>query len=143
MEDVVVDKTDKGRREIATREYRLSARLRALWLLVDGRKGSTELLDQAIKLGLGPEHLEQLRERGLICAAASSTADEPLLRALYAFHTDTIKRNIGLRGYALQLQSGKGRRRAHARAATRRAARPYRTGGLNLPDAYSMPWLLR
>jgi hypothetical protein len=104
MEDVVFDKTDKGRREIATREYRLSARLRTLLLLVDGRKGNTELLDQTIKLGLGPEHLAQLRKQGLICAAASTTEDEPRFRALYAFYTDTIQRNIGLRGYALQLQ---------------------------------------
>lgn len=118
METNVLDKTDKGRREIAQRTYRLPVRLRALLLLVDGKKTGAALLSQIAGIGLGIEHLTQLQEQGFVRnasergASAESSAKgvatevqtgEGAFEALYHFYSDTIKCNIGLHGYALQL----------------------------------------
>lgn len=112
MYDTVFDKTLKGRREIAHREFGLSARLRTLLLLVDGRRTGRDILRLVDGFGLSERHLDHLclfgyiREAARLGRARSSLerAADPRLRALYLFYTDTIRRHIGLRGYTLQLQ---------------------------------------
>ncbi|MFC5472793.1 hypothetical protein [Paraherbaspirillum soli] len=125
---IIFDKTDLGRDQIKTRDQALAPRLRTLLLLVDGKTSDDELLKKVAGLGLGPEHLDELRQAGLIQVSAdrSNTAampaspssnappppsSEPVLppgqtqfEAIYHFYNDTIKNMIGLRGYSLQLK---------------------------------------
>jgi hypothetical protein len=63
-------KTPKGSAEIATREYRLSPRLRSLLILVDGQRSDDDL--RKMITAQFDESLAQLRERGFIEAMASS-----------------------------------------------------------------------
>ena len=53
MDNFIFDKTDKGREEIITRQYRLASRLRPLLVLIDGKKTTPELLQQVGGLGAG------------------------------------------------------------------------------------------
>jgi hypothetical protein len=125
---IIFDKTKRGRIEIATRGQTVAPRLRTLLLLVDGKTGDDELLRKVAGLGLGQEHLDQLRHAGLIQVSAETTrkiraanntvapkpapvAVEQILppgqtqfEAIYHFYNDTIKNMIGLRGYGLQLK---------------------------------------
>jgi hypothetical protein len=68
-------KTSKGIREIETRECHLSPRLRTALILVDGRRGDSEL--RRMIFGEADEALRALLEQGFIeavAAAAPSTA---------------------------------------------------------------------
>jgi hypothetical protein len=68
-------KTSKGIREIETRECHLSPRLRTALILVDGRRGDSEL--RRMIFGEADETLRALLEQGFIeavAAAAPSTA---------------------------------------------------------------------
>ncbi|HYD80135.1 MAG TPA: hypothetical protein VEC06_10035 [Paucimonas sp.] len=125
----ILDKTDKGREEIATRKHGLPSRLRTLLVLIDGKHTQDELLRQVAGLGLTAQSVDELLAQGLIrfqeVAAPSSRASAPAepeaataqaeqsnilapgenqFHALYNFYTSTIKSAIGLRGYALQLK---------------------------------------
>jgi hypothetical protein len=63
-------KTPKGSAEIATREYRLSPRLRSLLILVDGQRSDDDLR-KMITVQFD-ESLAQLHEQGFVEAIASS-----------------------------------------------------------------------
>ena len=132
MTTSIYDKTAKGKEEIATRKYQLAPRLRALLVLIDGRRTEEELLRNVAGLGLGASALAELLEHGYIVLATSyaSLADEPALaetslagpapaaqvpqstqtaqiaqfQSVYDFYNKTIKNTIGLRGFTLQLK---------------------------------------
>jgi hypothetical protein len=77
----LLDKTDKGREEIASRMYHLAPRLRSLLVLVDGKHSTLDLLGKVSGLGLTGENVNELIEGGFIqiiinqSAAASTPAD--------------------------------------------------------------------
>lgn len=64
--DVVFQKTDKGREEIAKRTYRLPARVRSMLILVDGRRSAAQLLDQGRHFGDAEQFLRDLVEGGFV-----------------------------------------------------------------------------
>ncbi|MDB5763291.1 MAG: hypothetical protein JWQ21_2286 [Herminiimonas sp.] len=66
MIHLIFDKTDKGREEIATRKYRLAARLRTLLLVVDGKKNTQQLFEQFSTLGLDEKAINELLDEGYI-----------------------------------------------------------------------------
>lgn len=134
MKNMIFDKTDKGREEIATRQYHLAPRLRTLLLLVDGKQSAADLLGKVGSLGLTEESVTELLENGFIRAATPASPPESIsqpisatpaaqatapleaghqavlpdgktqFEAIYQFYTSTIKSTIGLRGYGLQLK---------------------------------------
>jgi len=125
MNTSIYDKTAKGREEIATRCYHLAPRLRTLLVMVDGRRAEDELLRNVAGLGLTETSMSELVDQGYIRlttsygtmvepepAAAEPVAAAPQpepsqadqFRSLYDFYNKTIKANIGLRGFTLQLK---------------------------------------
>lgn len=62
----VLDKTEKGRSEIATRSHHLTSRLRTLLLLVDGKTSHDQLLKTVSGLGMNSHHLQELIDQGFI-----------------------------------------------------------------------------
>jgi hypothetical protein len=118
MQNIIFDKTDKGREEIISRKYRLASRLRTLLVLVDGKHSSDDLLSKVGALGLNQASLDELEHLGFIQrhgqTAQVATVDTlestqnsqinsvELFQVLYDFYTETIKHNLGLRGYNLQ-----------------------------------------
>lgn len=77
----VLSKTEKGAREIETRENRLDHRLRALLIMVNGRSTAGEIAAKFSQLGdIGPM-LDQLAAQGFVsaggAAAASPAASAP------------------------------------------------------------------
>lgn len=116
---MLLDKTEKGREEIATRKYHLSPRLRTLLLLIDGKNSIEALLDKLSGAGLTEDYLRELIDGEFVYDTAPpppppppepkppteqevASKEQRQLDLLYAFYTDTIKSAIGLRGYALQ-----------------------------------------
>lgn len=129
MNTSIYDKTAKGREEIATRCHHLPPRLRTLLVMVDGRRPEDELLRNVAGLGLDASSMAELVENGFIVLAtsygtmtppepAAETAPAPVpasaaepspstaeqFQSLYDFYNKTIKSNIGLRGFTLQLK---------------------------------------
>ena len=80
MSSSVYDKTDKGRDEIATRQFRLPARMRTLLVLADGRRPLEALLSNVAGLGLGQPHVDELLAGGFI-SLVPGTAPAPVLPA--------------------------------------------------------------
>ncbi len=68
----ILDKTDKGREEITTRQYRLAHRLRTLLVLIDGKHTEDEILKQVIGLGLNEQSIAELLDNGFITAHAAA-----------------------------------------------------------------------
>ena len=125
MNTSIYDKTAKGREEIATRCHQLAPRLRTLLVMVDGRRPEEELLRNVAGLGLSAASVAELLEQGYIhlvtsyatLALAPQAAPPPAeeapdlppsaleqFQSLYDFYNKTIKSNIGLRGFTLQLK---------------------------------------
>jgi hypothetical protein len=127
MNTSIYDKTDKGREEIATRKFQLASRLRALLVLVDGRRPEEELLRNVAGIGLTQSALQELLEQGYIvlttsyaslpepeeaepaepaAPAAMAAPADPVqqFRSVYDFYNKTIKSTMGLRGFPLQLK---------------------------------------
>ncbi|TDK68345.1 hypothetical protein [Sapientia aquatica] len=116
MQNIIFDKTDKGREEIITRKYRLASRLRTLLVLVDGKHDSDDLLRKVAAIGLNQASLDELEQQGYIqrqnsAAVVIETTEDfgnsqinstELIQVLYDFYTESIKQNLGLRGYNLQ-----------------------------------------
>lgn len=69
MNNIIFDKSDKGREEIATRKYRLASRLRTLLVLTDGKQSAGDLLQKVSGLGLNEQSIDELLEHGFIHAA--------------------------------------------------------------------------
>lgn len=74
--DRILDKTDKGREEIATRKYRLALRLRTLLLLIDGKHTAEEILKQVSALGLNEQSVNELLDNGFVQAIAGGVLTE-------------------------------------------------------------------
>jgi hypothetical protein len=70
----ILDKTDKGREEIATRKYRLTPRLRTLLVLIDGKNDEGNLLKKVSGLGLSEESITELLSNGFIHTIGLSSA---------------------------------------------------------------------
>jgi hypothetical protein len=131
MQNIIFDKTDKGREEIISRKYRLATRLRTLLVMIDGKHSSTDLLAKVASLGLNQASIDDLENQGFIqrqgvataaprpspavaavqAAAPVTTLEDTqnsqinsveLFQVLYDFYTETIKQNLGLRGYNIQ-----------------------------------------
>lgn len=133
MASIYYDKTDKGREEISSRKYQLPSKLRPLLVMIDGKHGSDELLKRLAAIGFTQENLEELLCLGFIAPVQVSVpAPVDLVRKdtpqvveesktetketskqvtpaekianLRQFFTETIKGNLGLRGFTLQLK---------------------------------------
>lgn len=133
MATIYYDKTDKGREEISSRKYQLTSKLRPLLVMIDGKHGSDELLKRLAAIGLNQENLEELLRLGFITPVQVSVPapielakkDTPpvveemktetkvtskqvtpaeKIANLRQFFTETIKGNLGLRGFTLQLK---------------------------------------
>jgi hypothetical protein len=119
MPTTIFDKTDKGREEIISRKYRLASRLRTLLVLVDGKHTGEDLLSKVSALGLTQASLDELEHLGFIqrhgqpapAPVPENALDDnqnsqinsaELFQVLYDFYTETIKNNLGLRGYNIQ-----------------------------------------
>lgn len=102
MGTTVFDKTDKGREEIATRKYHIPARMRALLLLIDGKRTREQLLGNVAGLGLDHNSIEELLSLELIFSVPGT---EPVIVAKPVFEA-----------------AGSARARAMARQAARVAA---------------------
>src|SRR5579875_3169941 len=72
------EKTDAGRREIATRNGALSRSSRALLIMVDGQATGEDLAVRASQLGLQAQAVLELLQAGFIQIAAD-VAGEPAL----------------------------------------------------------------
>lgn len=70
----VLSKTQKGAREIETRENKLDHRLRALLIMVNGRATAAELAKKFEQIGDVSPMLEQLAAQGFIEAAGGAPA---------------------------------------------------------------------
>lgn len=68
-------KTEKGQEEIATRAHHLPARVRALLIMVDGKRTGAGLLASSPAGTEGEQHLALLLEQGFIAAVAASPVD--------------------------------------------------------------------
>src|SRR4051812_28413144 len=74
----ILDKTDKGREEIATRKHQLAPRLRTLLLLIDGKKSTEDVLHKVSGLGLNNQSITELLDGGFIeIIITAPTASEP------------------------------------------------------------------
>ena len=116
MQKIIFDKTDKGREEIISRKYRLASRLRTLLVLVDGKQSSDDLLGKVSSLGLNQASVDELEQKGFIQRHGSAphvdnTLEDTqnsqintieLFQVLHDFYSETIKQNLGLRGYNIQ-----------------------------------------
>jgi len=70
----VYRKSAKGTEEIATRQHRLTPKLRSMLILVDGKRGVDELVRLSHLLGSTEELLGQLLEQAFIEPVASTSA---------------------------------------------------------------------
>ena len=74
-------KTDLGLEEIATRVRRVPSRVRAMLIMVDGRRSVGELLANNPAPDDARAHLESLLEGGFIAALEAAPAPEPVVPA--------------------------------------------------------------
>jgi hypothetical protein len=78
MTNQILDKTDKGREEIATRKYHLAPRMRPLLLLIDGKKSTEDVLQKVSGLGLNSQSITELLDGEFIqIIIDTSNAAEP------------------------------------------------------------------
>jgi len=79
----ILDKTDKGRDEIATRKHGLPPRMRTLLVLIDGKHTEEALLKQVAGIGMSEQNVNELIEAGFVAARevpaapASPAAKQP------------------------------------------------------------------
>jgi hypothetical protein len=102
MDSSVFDKTDKGREEIATRKYHIPARMRALLLLVDGKRTLEHLLGNVAGLGLDRSSIDELLAQDLIFMVPGS---EPIVVSKPVVETATSARARALARQAARLAS--------------------------------------
>lgn len=74
MNNVLLEKTDKGREEIATRRYKLSPKMRSLLVMIDGTTPTTELLKKVSVIGLDEHSVVELIDGDFIRHAAARDA---------------------------------------------------------------------
>lgn len=66
MNQLIYEKTEKGREEITSRKYQLSTKLRTLLVLIDGERSADKLLKEIAPLGLSEQSLKELVEQDYI-----------------------------------------------------------------------------
>ncbi len=126
MRNIVYEKTDAGKHEVAVRG-RLSQRARALLVMVDGAQPAGVLLDGLKNLGVTQDTFKELLALGLIHESGTAQAPPPpqppsggdsapappsdvtremheRLHELHAFFNATVRETFGLRGFAMQLK---------------------------------------
>lgn len=81
MNKIYFDKTEKGREEIVSRTYHLSAKLRPLLVIIDGKHTVEELLKSVQGLGLSQVHLDNLLAEGFIVARPANATAAPATAA--------------------------------------------------------------
>ncbi|MCP4487250.1 MAG: hypothetical protein GY820_08025 [Gammaproteobacteria bacterium] len=69
---VILDKTDKGYREVSTREYKLDAQLRAILIVIDGKTTYGDLLYKFREVDNIEAGIEALIVHGFIQEAIDS-----------------------------------------------------------------------
>ncbi|MFZ6800231.1 hypothetical protein [Undibacterium sp. Di24W] len=124
MDDLCFDKSEKGKDELATRRYQLQSKLRALLVMVDGKQTVSALLKKVAGLGLTADSFAVLLEQGYIVqhqverAAHLNEKDTvPISKSrvlcvptparivmIHNFFNEMIQRNLGLRGFGIQLK---------------------------------------
>lgn len=111
--DVVFVKTDAGRQEMQDRALKLAAALRAVLLMVDGRRDLSQLRGLAAGLHAPHDAIEQLVAIGLIQTADGSqalaprdlpAAGAPAYGQLYRLMSEAVREHLGLKGYFIQLK---------------------------------------
>lgn len=60
MNNLVLEKTDKGREEVATRKYQLPSKIRSLLVMIDGNTPMENLLKKAMAIGLDEKSFAEL-----------------------------------------------------------------------------------
>ncbi|MEC5218705.1 hypothetical protein RCH09_003679 [Actimicrobium sp. GrIS 1.19] len=73
MTNTVYDKTEKGREEITTRQYRLAPRLRTMLLLFDGKSTAEQVLLKVAGLGLDAHGIAELLDMEFIHELTAAT----------------------------------------------------------------------
>lgn len=92
----LLEKTEAGRRALATRTGALGQRHRALLIMIDGRTAAPALLARAAQLRLAPGALDELLAAGLVRPHARNDADAPVEREEREFgvvHLDAVARD--------------------------------------------------
>jgi hypothetical protein len=79
MQLIIYDKTEKGRTEIATREYHLPSRMRSLLVLIDGKTNDAELIKTIAGLGLNLQSLQELLDQEFIQSISVEQTEPPKL----------------------------------------------------------------
>lgn len=74
MSEIIYDKADKGREEIATRKYHLAPRLRSLLVIIDGKQTISDLLKKISGLGLNEQSIQDLLDQEFILISSGSNA---------------------------------------------------------------------
>lgn len=77
MNGVVFSKTVLGTEELQQRQMRLHPRVRSLLVMVDGKQPADQLVAALAAAGVTAEHLQQLREAGLIEPVSPAQAATP------------------------------------------------------------------
>jgi hypothetical protein len=70
----VYAKTDKGREEIQSRQYKLASAHRMLLIMIDGKTKAGDILKQTAQTGVTTETLDQLLAQGFIALQGSAPA---------------------------------------------------------------------
>gem|GEM_PF-335359 len=73
----VYDKTEKGREEIATRKYQVPPRLRALLVMIDGRRPLGALMGNVAALGLTQDNVQDLLRQDYITLVGGADPPPP------------------------------------------------------------------
>jgi hypothetical protein len=80
MNTSIYAKTDKGREEIATRQFQLAPKLRTLLVMIDGRQSLGSLMEHVAGIGLSEESVDSLLRDEyitLISGGAAAVEAEP------------------------------------------------------------------
>ena len=114
---LIYAKTEAGRQEIEDRGRRLPPALRSILLMVDGSRDEDELNQLGQNLRAPDDAVAQLAEMGLVEAAggrapvapsvpatATIAHDPDRYRDLYDWMSESVRKNLGLKGYFLQLK---------------------------------------
>ena len=114
-------KTPKGTDEIGNRRNNLRGKMRTMLILIDPRKSTDELRDQASKLGVPPNFLETLVHDGYIAPAGGAAlpaeaAGIPLpdappavdefarFREAKTFMNESVVNALGIRAFVFTLR---------------------------------------
>jgi len=119
---VIYAKTEAGRQEIQDRGHKLPASLRSILLMIDGQRDLSQLHELMAGLHAPEDALERLVVMGLVKRAELQThpaAEVPMVSPgtfappvpsgdgyprLYALLSETVARDLGLKGYFVQLK---------------------------------------